>query len=62
MRTDGDALSDIAALARAGTLRPHVGAVLPLARAAEAHALVEQGSAGGKVVLRVEGDDAEPPP
>jgi NADPH:quinone reductase-like Zn-dependent oxidoreductase len=54
MRTDGDALAEVARLAAAGALRPHVGAVLPLASAAEAHAMVEQGTAGGKVVLRVE--------
>ena len=55
MRADGDALAEIARLAAAGALRSHVGAVLPLERAAEAHALVEQSVAGGKVVLSVAG-------
>lgn len=35
----------------AGRLTPVVGAVLPLARAAEAHALLDRAAAGGKIVL-----------
>ena len=53
MRADGDALAEVARLAASGALRSHVGAVLPLERAAEAHAMVEQSAAGGKVVLSV---------
>ena len=60
MRTDGEALAEIARLAASGALRPHVGAVLPLSRVAEAHAMVEQGSAGGKVVLRIDGGGGAP--
>ncbi len=57
MRTDGEALADVACLAARGALRPHVAAVLPLADAAQAQALVETGSAGGKVVLSIGHDD-----
>ncbi len=37
---------------KAGRLRPHVGHVLPLAQAAEAHALLEDRATMGKVVLQ----------
>lgn len=48
---DAGALAEVVdALAR-GDLTTTVGAVLPLADAARAHALVESGHAGGKVVL-----------
>ncbi|MFI2104613.1 NADP-dependent oxidoreductase [Isoptericola sp. NPDC019693] len=49
-RDAGDLAEVVAALAR-GDLTTTVGAVLPLADAARAHALVESGHAGGKVVL-----------
>jgi NADPH:quinone reductase-like Zn-dependent oxidoreductase len=57
MRTDGEAMASVGRLAASGALAPHIGRVLPLAAAAEAHALVESGAAGGKVVLRVDGDE-----
>jgi NADPH:quinone reductase-like Zn-dependent oxidoreductase len=56
MRTDADALSEVGRLAAAGALRPHLARALPLAAAAEAHALVEAGTAGGKVVLTLAED------
>ncbi|SKC62641.1 NADP-dependent oxidoreductase [Krasilnikoviella flava] len=49
-RDAGDLAEAVAALAR-GDLVTTVGAVLPLADAARAHALVETGHPGGKVVL-----------
>jgi NADPH:quinone reductase-like Zn-dependent oxidoreductase len=57
MRTDGEAMASVGRLASSGALVPHVGRVLPLSRVAEAHALVEAGAAGGKVVLRVEEEE-----
>ena len=57
MRMDGEALADVARMAARGALRPHVAVALPLADAARAQALVESGSAGGKVVLTVSHDD-----
>ena len=41
------------ALAATGRIRPHVDAVYPLERVAEAHARLEAGAQFGKVVLRV---------
>ncbi|MEL7977829.1 NADP-dependent oxidoreductase [Isoptericola sp. F-RaC21] len=49
-RDAGELAEAVAALAR-GALVTAVGAVLPLADAARAHALVESGHPGGKVVL-----------
>ncbi|MEU7562259.1 NADP-dependent oxidoreductase [Streptomyces eurythermus] len=46
-------LEAITALVEAGALRPHVGDVLPLERADQAHEIVESGRSRGKVVLRV---------
>jgi NADPH:quinone reductase-like Zn-dependent oxidoreductase len=40
-------------LGAAGRIRPHVDAVFPIERAAEAHARLEAGEQFGKVVLRV---------
>ena len=37
----------------AGWLRHNIGRILPLERIAEAHELVESGTAGGKVVLEI---------
>jgi NADPH2:quinone reductase len=47
------AQADITALLRAGRLRHRIAARLPLARIAEAHALVERGEAVGKVIVEV---------
>jgi NADPH:quinone reductase-like Zn-dependent oxidoreductase len=45
--------SEIAALIDAGTVKPVVSMVLPLAEAAQAHAQLEAGHTRGKIVLRV---------
>ncbi|MGN5633264.1 NADP-dependent oxidoreductase [Streptomyces sp. AC154] len=52
-RPDAADLGALADLAARGALRPHLGRVLPLERAAEALAEVERGHARGKVVLSV---------
>ncbi|SEM26976.1 NADP-dependent oxidoreductase [Streptacidiphilus jiangxiensis] len=52
-RPDPGDLDALALLAAKGDLRPHLGLVLPLERAAEAIAEVESGHARGKVVLSV---------
>jgi NADPH:quinone reductase-like Zn-dependent oxidoreductase len=44
----------ISPLVAAGSLRPVVHAVLPLARAAEAHAMCEANETFGKVVLSLD--------
>jgi NADPH:quinone reductase len=49
---DGARLAELSALAGAGRLTLRVAATFPLARAAEAHALVERGGLTGRVVLR----------
>jgi NADPH2:quinone reductase len=48
-------LGTLAGLVADGALTPHVTDVFPLARAAEALALVEGGHAAGKVVIEVDG-------
>ena len=53
VEADGDELADIAALVASGKVRPHVEQVFPLVSAADALALVEQGHALGKVMLKV---------
>ena len=45
-------LADVAALAAQGKITPRVAKVLPLESIAEAHALVEEGSLMGRVVIR----------
>jgi NADPH:quinone reductase-like Zn-dependent oxidoreductase len=50
---DGDGLEDLAGLVEAGALRVLVDATFPLARAADAHRLGEQGRTTGKIVLEV---------
>lgn len=49
----GKTLAEVAALVEAGHIKPHVGAVLPLADAQRAQALVAEGHVRGKVVLQV---------
>uniref|UniRef100_UPI00210DAB8C NADP-dependent oxidoreductase n=1 Tax=Streptomyces sp. ODS05-4 TaxID=2944939 RepID=UPI00210DAB8C len=51
---DRHGMLEIAALAESGRLRPVVDTVLPLAEAAKAHALGEQGRTTGKIVLTVD--------
>jgi NADPH:quinone reductase-like Zn-dependent oxidoreductase len=46
-------LREIAALAERGALKPVVETVLPLAEAAKAHEIGEQGRTTGKIVLSV---------
>jgi NADPH:quinone reductase-like Zn-dependent oxidoreductase len=50
---DGVGMQGLAKLAAEGKLRPHVERTFPLAEAAEAHELGEQGRTRGKLVLRV---------
>jgi NADPH:quinone reductase-like Zn-dependent oxidoreductase len=51
IRPDGGRLTAVMAMLAAGTARPVIAAVLPLAQWADAYARVERGDAGGKVVL-----------
>ena len=53
INNDGDRTRRLAALLAGGVLRPTVSHVLPLARAARAHEIIEQKHAGGKIVLSV---------
>jgi NADPH2:quinone reductase len=53
LRDDGRRTRDLAALLDTGELRPVISRTLPLSEAAEAHRLLEQGHAGGKIVLTV---------
>jgi NADPH:quinone reductase-like Zn-dependent oxidoreductase len=46
-------LTEIASLIDAGTVKPVVSTVLPLAEARQAHELLETGHTRGKIVLRV---------
>ena len=48
---DGEQLGQITALIEAGTIKPVIDRVLPMAEAAEAHRYLETGRARGKVVL-----------
>jgi NADPH:quinone reductase-like Zn-dependent oxidoreductase len=48
---DGDGLEELAALVERGALRVLVAETFPLARAADAHRLGEQGGTTGKIVL-----------
>ncbi|MFD0296247.1 zinc-binding dehydrogenase [Streptomyces sp. NPDC127061] len=41
-------------MAASGALRPQIHATFPLARAAEAHTMLESGRVTGKIVLVVE--------
>ncbi|MFF9566744.1 NADP-dependent oxidoreductase [Streptomyces sp. NPDC014685] len=53
VEADHAGMNAVAELAAAGSLRPHVEAVFPLADAAKAHALGETGRTTGKIVLTV---------
>jgi NADPH:quinone reductase-like Zn-dependent oxidoreductase len=46
-------LAEIAGLIDAGTIRPIVAQVFPLAEAAQAHMALDAGNTRGKLVLRV---------
>jgi NADPH2:quinone reductase len=52
---DGNRVRALAALLDRGALRPVVSHLLPLEAAAEAHRILEDGHAGGKIVLDVAG-------
>ena len=45
------AAAELLELCRAGAIRPHLRAVLPLARAADAHRMLESGRGAGAIVL-----------
>jgi NADPH:quinone reductase-like Zn-dependent oxidoreductase len=51
MERNGERLDQLANLVSDGELKPVVGTTLPLADAARAHEMVEEGHVGGKVVL-----------
>lgn len=53
VRPDGAQLEEIGRLVDAGRVRPHVQQVFPLAEAAAAHALLEDGHVRGKLVLSI---------
>jgi NADPH2:quinone reductase len=55
LQDDGDRTRALAALLDRRALQPVISHVLPLAAAAEAHRILEDGHAGGKVVLDVAG-------
>ncbi len=50
---DGAGLQQLATWVESGQLMPYISHELPLAEGARAHALIEQGSATGKIVLRI---------
>jgi NADPH:quinone reductase len=50
----GEQVAEMANLANAGRLKPHLDAVFPLKDVAQAHKLIEGGHVRGKVVLTVE--------
>jgi NADPH2:quinone reductase len=55
IQDDGDRTRALAALLGKGALRPVISHVLPLAAVAEAHRILEDGHAGGKIVLDIAG-------
>ena len=55
IQDDGDRTRALAALLDEGALRPVISHLLPLAAAAEAHRILEDGHAGGKIVLDIAG-------
>ncbi|MFJ5814392.1 alcohol dehydrogenase catalytic domain-containing protein [Streptomyces sp. NPDC093108] len=54
VQADHAGIKAIADLAASGALRPHIEATFPLAKATEAHTLLENGQTAGKIVLVVE--------
>jgi NADPH:quinone reductase-like Zn-dependent oxidoreductase len=54
LRPNSRDLREVARLAAAGTLRPHVSEVFPLAEAAKAHERLESGHVRGKLVLSMD--------
>jgi NADPH:quinone reductase-like Zn-dependent oxidoreductase len=58
VKANGPQLDEIAKLVDAGMLKPFVGRVLPLEKAAQAHTAIESRHTRGKIVLRVAGNDA----
>lgn len=55
IQADGEKLAEIATLAAAGKVKPHVQQTFPLTSAADALAAVEERHSIGKAVLKVAG-------
>jgi NADPH:quinone reductase-like Zn-dependent oxidoreductase len=53
VHSNGAQLTQIAALIDAGTVKPVVSTILPLADAAKAHEMIQTGQVRGKIVLKV---------
>jgi NADPH:quinone reductase-like Zn-dependent oxidoreductase len=53
VEANGEELAEIAAVVKAGKVKPHVQRTFPLSATAEALSLVEQGHSAGKIVLVV---------
>jgi NADPH:quinone reductase-like Zn-dependent oxidoreductase len=49
----GQTLKEVAALVDAGTIKPHVSAVIPLSEIRKAHGMIESGHTRGKIVIQV---------
>jgi NADPH2:quinone reductase len=56
LQDDGDRTRQLASLLDSGVLHPVISQVLPLSEVARAHEILEQGHAGGKVILAVVAD------
>ena len=56
LQNDGTRTRHLASLLDAGFLQPVISHTLPLSEAAQAHRILEQGHAGGKIVLTVAAD------
>jgi NADPH:quinone reductase-like Zn-dependent oxidoreductase len=52
----------VVALLERGTITPHVGRVLPIEQTGEAHRLILEPGAHGKIVIQVEPTSADPTP
>ncbi|MFJ2309694.1 NADP-dependent oxidoreductase [Streptomyces sp. NPDC086796] len=61
VQADHAGIKAIADLAASGALRPHIEATFPLAKATEAHTLLENGQTAGKIVLVVEHRNTDRP-